>query len=151
MTAPTAACITGPASAQVSAGPVSAGPVSVAIIGLGSRGLSVLERIITLARLAGLAPNQVRVEVIDASCTGAGVHDLRQPDYLLLNTTCSQVSMFPDACTVGADTGAAGPSLHAWVTERGLRLGPDGYTVGPGRAGRSGRRTSCHAAYSVSI
>ena len=105
-------------------------PVSVAIIGLGSRGLSVLERIVTLARLGGLAPGQVQVEVIDPACTGAGVHDLSQPDYLLLNTTCSQVSMFPDSCTVGGDTGSAGPSLHAWVAERGLRLAADGYTVG---------------------
>jgi len=110
---------------------VTAAPVSVAIIGLGSRGLGVLERIITFARRAGLAPDQVRVEVIDPSCTGAGVHDLSQPDYLLLNTTCAQVSMFPDACTVGADTGPAGPSLYAWVSERGLLLGADGYSVGP--------------------
>ncbi len=105
-------------------------PVSVAIIGLGSRGLSVLERIVTLARLTGLAPGQVRVEIIDPSCTGAGVHDLHQPDYLLLNTTCSQVSMFPDACTVGSQTGLTGPNLHAWVTDRGLRLAADGCSVG---------------------
>jgi uncharacterized NAD(P)/FAD-binding protein YdhS len=106
-------------------------PVSIAIIGL--------ERIVTLARLAGLAPAQVRVEIIDPACTGAGVHDLSQPDYLLLNTTCSQVSMFPDSCTVGAATGLTGPSLYTWVTERGLRLAADGYTVGA--AGRPIRPT----------
>ncbi|MGO8960321.1 MAG: FAD/NAD(P)-binding protein [Streptosporangiaceae bacterium] len=105
-------------------------PVSVGIVGLGSRGLSVLERIVTLARLAGLAPGQVRVEIIDPACTGAGVHDLSQPDYLLLNTTCSQASMFPDSCTVGADVGMTGPSLYGWATERDLRLAADGYTVG---------------------
>jgi len=102
---------------------------SVAVIGLGSRGLSLLERIVTLAR------EPVRVEVIDPRCDGAGVHDTDQPDYLLLNTTCGQVSMFPDAHTVGADAGEPGPSLYEWVVERDLRLAEDGFTVGAeGRA-----------------
>jgi uncharacterized NAD(P)/FAD-binding protein YdhS len=112
---------------------------SVAVIGLGSRGLSVLERIVTLARLAGPAGGRVRVEVIDPNCTGAGVHDAGQPDYLLLNTTCSQVSMYPDAHSVGADVDRPGPSLYDWVTGRGLRMGEDGYTVG--RSGRPIRPT----------
>jgi uncharacterized NAD(P)/FAD-binding protein YdhS len=105
-------------------------PASVAIIGLGSRGLSVLERIVTHARLAAIPAHQLRVEIIDPACTGAGVHDLTQPDYLLLNTTCSQVSMFPDACTVGSQVSFTGPDLYTWVTGRGLRLGPDGYSAG---------------------
>jgi hypothetical protein len=103
---------------------------AVAIIGLGSRGLSVLERIVTLAKKAGPAAGQVRVEIIDPSCAGAGVHDPGQPDYLLLNTTCSKVSMFPDSCTVGADVDEPGPSLFDWVTGRGLRMAADGFTVG---------------------
>jgi len=103
---------------------------TVAIVGLGSRGLGVLERIVTLAKRRGPAAGPVRVEVVDPTCTGAGVHDPAQPDYLLLNTTCSQVSMFPDAATVGDDVDAPGPSLYDWVTARGLRLGDDGYTVG---------------------
>jgi uncharacterized NAD(P)/FAD-binding protein YdhS len=103
---------------------------AVAVLGLGSRGLGVLERIVTLAKRRGPAAGAVRVEVVDPTCTGAGVHDPAQPDYLLLNTTCAQVSMFPDAATVGDDVDAPGPSLHDWVTARGLRLGDDGYTVG---------------------
>ena len=110
----------------------------VAIVGLGSRGLSVLERIVTLARRAGQAAGLVRVEVIDPTCTGAGVHDPAQPDYLLLNTTAAQVSMFPDAYTVGAEVDRAGPTLYDWATERGLRVAADGYTVGAeGRAIRT--------------
>lgn len=97
---------------------------ALAVVGLGSRGLSVLERIVTLAR------GPVRVEVVDPVCTGAGVHEPDQPDYLLLNTTAGQVSMFPDAATVGAATGPPGPSLYDWVTARGLRIAADGYTVG---------------------
>jgi uncharacterized NAD(P)/FAD-binding protein YdhS len=105
--------------------------MSVAIIGLGSRGLGVLERVITLAASAG----PVRVEVIDPVGDGAGVHARNQPDYLLLNTTCGQVSMFPDACTVGDRVHGPGPSLYEWATERGLRIAEDGFTVGvTGRA-----------------
>jgi uncharacterized NAD(P)/FAD-binding protein YdhS len=103
--------------------------ISVAIVGLGSRGLSVLERVVTLAKRAGSAAGRVRVEVIDPTCVGAGVHDPGQPDYLLLNTTCSQVSMFPDAATVGSDVDQPGPNLYQWVIQRGLRIGEDGFTV----------------------
>lgn len=107
-----------------------AGELSVAVVGLGSRGLSVLERIVTLARRAGAGAGRVRVEVIDPICDGAGLHTTDQPDYLLLNTICSHVSMFPDTLSVGEDIGEAGPSLFEWVTARGLRLAPDGYTLG---------------------
>jgi len=108
---------------------------SVAIVGLGSRGLSVLERVVTLAKLAGPEAGRVRVEVIDPACDGSGVHDTGQPDYLLLNTTCSQVSMFPDANSVGEDVDAPGPSLYDWVLDRRLRMAEDGFTVGSsGRA-----------------
>ena len=101
--------------------------VDVTIIGLGSRGLGVLERLVTLARRRG---RHLGVDVVDPTCVGAGVHDPGQPDYLLLNTTCAHVSMFPDEHTVGSDVDEGGPSLYEWVTERGLRLGPDGYSVG---------------------
>jgi uncharacterized NAD(P)/FAD-binding protein YdhS len=111
---------------------------SVAIIGLGSRGLGVLERIVALARneAAGAAgaAGQVIIHAVDPACTGAGVHDVGQPDYLLLNTTCGQVSMFPGQLSVGAATAASGPNLHEWALSRGLRLAADGFSIGP--AGR---------------
>jgi len=113
--------------------------ITVAVVGLGSRGLGVLERIVTLAKRRGPAAGPVRVEAVDPTCSGAGVHDRSQPDYLLLNTTCAQVSMFPDAATVGADVDAPGPTLHDWATAGGLRLAEDGFTVG--RRGRPIRPT----------
>jgi len=119
-------------------GPVT-GVITVAIVGLGSRGLSVLERIVSLAARAGPAAGRIHVDVIDPLCDGAGVHDLGQPDYLLLNTTCSQVSMFPDSCTAGIAAAEPGPSLYEWAIERGLRVGADGFTVG--QSGRQIRPT----------
>src|SRR5690606_40823001 len=69
----------------------------VAVSGLGTRGLRVAERIVTLADQAGAAYGPIQVELIDPRGDGAGIHTTDQPDYLLLNTTASQVSMFPDA------------------------------------------------------
>jgi len=112
---------------------------SVAVVGLGSRGLGVLERIVTLAKLAGPGAGRVRVEVVDPTCAGSGVHETGQPDYLLLNTTAGQVSMFPDACTVGDEVDEPGPNLWEWVTARGLRMAEDGFTIG--RVGREIRPT----------
>src|SRR5580692_11303602 len=105
---------------------------SVAIIGFGSRGLGVLERIVALARASDAATDEhpVTVHIIDPAGTGAGVHGTAQPDYLLLNTTCGQISMFPDRLSVGAQTAARGPSLYDWAVARGLRLAPDGFSVG---------------------
>ncbi|HJQ03013.1 MAG TPA: FAD/NAD(P)-binding protein [Jatrophihabitans sp.] len=112
--------------------------ISVAIIGFGSRGLGVLERLLAVADSAE-PESSIRIEVIDPVAVGAGVHDRQQPDYLLLNTICSQVSMFPDADSVGAAIGLRGPSLYEWACERELRIADDGFTVG--RHGRPIRPT----------
>jgi uncharacterized NAD(P)/FAD-binding protein YdhS len=108
----------------------SSNEISVCIVGLGSRGLTVLERIATLAGRVEHAARRVRVEIVDPVASGVGLHAVNQPDYLLLNTICSQLSMFPEAASVGPDTEQKGPSLYAWVQQRGLRLADDGFTLG---------------------
>lgn len=105
-------------------------PSDICVIGLGSRGLGVLERIVTLTRTPDWEGLPLVVDVIDPTCDGTGIHTQDQPDYLLLNTVCSQLSIFPERSSVGEHTGKGGPDLHTWVTERGLRLSEDGYTLG---------------------
>ncbi|WP_367042024.1 FAD/NAD(P)-binding protein [Streptomyces sp. Je 1-332] len=105
-------------------------PVSITIVGLGSRGIGVLERIITLTSRPEWGARPLSIDLVDPDCDGAGLHDTTQPDYLLLNTVCSQVSLFPEETTVGADVGDQGPTLYAWVRQLGLRLADDGYTLG---------------------
>ncbi|MGW0278377.1 FAD/NAD(P)-binding protein [Streptomyces sp. NPDC003006] len=100
----------------------------VCIVGLGSRGCSVLERIVTLAQNS-TSFSTVCVDIVDPASSGQGLHATDQPDYLLLNTLCGEISMFPGEESVGAETGKDGPGLYEWVTERGLRMGPDGRTV----------------------
>ncbi|MGK5547988.1 FAD/NAD(P)-binding protein [Streptomyces sp. URMC 127] len=103
----------------------------VCIIGFGSRGLGVLERIVTLTSAPAWGGRPFTVDVVDPRCDATGIHDPAQPDYLLLNTTCSQVSPFPEEATVGDTVGDRGPNLYEWVRERGLRMAEDGYTLGP--------------------
>ncbi|MEV0603021.1 FAD/NAD(P)-binding protein [Streptomyces sp. NPDC050315] len=105
-------------------------PAGVCVIGLGSRGVGVLERLITLTSAPEWAEHPVTVDLVDPTCDGTGLHDPEQPDYLLLNTVCSQVSLFPEEATVGEAVGDHGPTLYEWVRERGLRLADDGFTLG---------------------
>ncbi|MEU8782279.1 FAD/NAD(P)-binding protein [Streptomyces sp. NPDC048637] len=107
-------------------------PVSVAIVGAGSRGLGVFERLVAHC-LAQPAP--LTVHLIDPQPFGAGFHLPAQPDHLLLNTVCAQLSAFADAHMVDGPVPISGPSLHEWCRRRDLRLADDGYTVRAG-AGR---------------
>lgn len=107
-------------------------PLSVAIVGAGSRGLGVFERLVAhcLAQ-----PVPLTVHLIDPQPFGAGFHLPDQPDHLLLNTVCAQLSAFADARMVDGPVPISGPSLHEWCRRRDLRLADDGYTVRAG-AGR---------------
>ena len=66
--------------------------MEIAIIGLGSWGLSFLERIVTGSRSQW---GPVRVHVVEPGTPGSGVYAVDQPDYLILNTPCGQVSLYP--------------------------------------------------------
>ncbi len=112
-----------------------AAEICVAVVGFGPRGLSIFERLTRLAEEQAARARRIRIEIVDPSCTGTGLHTTDQPDYLLLNTPCAQVSMFPDPHTVTDRTDRLGPTLYQWATARGLRLGADGCSVG-----RTGRR-----------
>ncbi|MET9529784.1 FAD/NAD(P)-binding protein [Streptomyces sp. NPDC006649] len=112
--------------------PAETGPpaaTALAVIGAGPRGLGILERLIAHCLTA---PFPVTVHVVDPRPPGAGFHTPGQPDHLLLNTVCSQLSVFPDAHMVRGPVPLAGPSLHAWCRERDLRVAEDGFTVRPG-------------------
>jgi uncharacterized NAD(P)/FAD-binding protein YdhS len=93
----------------------------IAVIGLGPRGLMVLERLLRLAELPANRGRRFTVHVVDPHCRGAGLHDPDQPDYLLLNTVCGQLTMFPDATDVPPGTERPGPSLFEWASDRGWR------------------------------
>jgi hypothetical protein len=103
--------------------------VTVAIVGLGVRGLCVLERLISHAALVD-PELEMRLHLVDPSPAQPRQYDIHQPDYLLLNHACAYVSMFPATRSVPHAPAMSGPSLFDWVQEQGLRVASDGFTVG---------------------
>lgn len=96
----------------------------VGIVGLGSRGLSLLERLLTLAPLQG--ERRLEIHIFEPNEPGCGLHDPSQHDYLLLNTIACQLSMFPDHAANGSPFERAGPSLYEWCRERDIRIDANG-------------------------
>lgn len=85
--------------------------LSVSIVGVGPRGLSILQRISELADQLP-AGRILDVHLIDPADGGQGSHPARQPAHLLTNTVASQVTMFADG---------TGPSFTEWAAASGYR------------------------------
>jgi uncharacterized NAD(P)/FAD-binding protein YdhS len=88
------------------------------MVGMGPRGLSVLERIL---EHANRLPSGVRlhIDIVDPGECGEGSHRSTQPDHLLINTVASQVTMFAPGSVAGRATG--GLSLVEWARGSGYR------------------------------
>ncbi len=86
-----------------------------AIVGLGSWGLSVLERTVNKAR--GMS-GSVTVHVIQPGAPGGGVYSLDQPDYLVLNNACGQLSLYASPVPDGPEPRYA-LGLFDWAIGRG--------------------------------
>jgi len=99
-------------------------PVRIAVIGVGPRGLSAVERIVSHSRLDGPPVELVLVEPAEL---GAGIHHPEQPDYLLLNTICSQLTIFSDRAMAPGAPVTEGPSLYEWCRQRSRSVGFDDY------------------------
>ncbi len=100
---------------------------NIAIIGLGSWGLSFLERIVTGSRSEW---GPVRVHVVEPGTPGSGVYAVNQPDYLILNTPCGQVSLYPWQDAGPSPEYALG--LYEWITATGYRWVGDSCRIGLG-------------------
>ena len=90
-------------------------PLRIAIVGMGPRGLSVLERL--CANIPELIPDQrIEIHVIDPYQIGAGsVWRTDQSKHLLMNTVASQVTVFTDESVVCEGPKIPGPSLYEWA------------------------------------
>ena len=90
--------------------------IEVAIVGLGSWGLCVMERTVNRARRTG---KPVRLHLIEPAQLGGGVYSAEQPDFLILNNACGQLSLY------AAPDGDAPPpyavGLHQWAMVSGYR------------------------------
>lgn len=92
--------------------------VGVGILGVGPRGLSILDRLIAFSR-AGAVQVHLKIHLFDTRPFGVGCHDLNQPEHLLINTVSSQITQFSDESMTDGPT-LFGPSFEEWVVLQGL-------------------------------
>jgi len=95
------------------------------IVGLGSWGLCVLERTVNRARRIDAS---VRVHVVEPGQLGGGVYSAAQPDYLILNNPCGQLSLYA-APEDDEDPGYA-VGLYEWALRQGYRRVGYEYKIG---------------------
>jgi len=90
--------------------------IEFAIVGFGSWGLCVLERTVALARRTDMP---IRVHVIEPGQLGGGVYAMSQPDYLVLNNPCGQLSLY--ASPEGTEDLPYAVGLYEWAVTTGYR------------------------------
>lgn len=109
---------------------------SITLIGMGPRGLSLLERIAAHARVH---PVSLQLNLVDPGDCGPGVHSARQPQHLLINTLASQVTLFPFHDAVELAPSFPTPSLTEWARGAGYRrFGEQFFQVGQDAEGAAG-------------
>ncbi len=98
----------------------------VTIIGMGPRGLSIFERIVSISR-SRLYSMPIEIHLVDPKECGQGVHNSRQPNYLLTNTLASQVTLFPGDNVSVFNSSNPGPSFTEWARSAGYRRFENAY------------------------
>lgn len=104
----------------------------IGIVGCGARGLSIFERVLSIAELRNDQP--LIIDVFDPRVPGTGAHSPEQPNYLLLNTVAGQLGVFPDDAALNnlPDARArTGPSFLAWSQAKNLRISRETGLVAP--------------------
>ncbi len=107
----------------------------IGIVGVGPRGLTLIERLVANERARPSGP--MEIVVFDPNAPGPGCHDPAQSDIHLVNTVAGQLTLFADASVVDAGPVMAGPSFHQWLAQQdalgagalpaGERPSADGY------------------------
>lgn len=113
---------TAPASIQVSLGVVAinrlvhADEYTIGVVGVGPRGLSVLERIIENAR--GHPRKSVSVQLVECRKFGSGdVWRTEQSPLLLMNAVAGQITAFTDETVRMDGPSREGPNLYEWARQ----------------------------------
>jgi uncharacterized NAD(P)/FAD-binding protein YdhS len=91
----------------------------IAIVGMGPWGICALERVVSTARQELRPGVDIAVHVIEPGNPGSGVYDVNQPDYLLLNNACGELSLYPFETEL--DQPCYGVGLYDWAVARGYR------------------------------
>jgi FAD-NAD(P)-binding len=102
--------------------------IEFAVVGLGSWGLCVVERVVARARQTTAS---IRLHVVEPGQLGGGVYAMEQPDYLVLNNPCGQLSLYASPDSDQDRPYAVG--LYDWAVDKGFRW--VGYECKIGTAG----------------
>jgi hypothetical protein len=103
----------------------------IAIVGMGPRGLAVLERL--LIQLDRQPPEmKTRIWTFDPGEPGAGrIWRTTQPEWFMMNTTAGELTLYSGGPDSGPARAGAGPSLVEWLRQQPghpwANLGPDDY------------------------
>lgn len=107
--------------------------LTIGFIGMGSRGLSVLERVLSVVQNKPEQP--INIIIFEPNTPGCGVHNSNQPDFLLLNTIASQLGIFPDAAALSECKEAKprfGPNFFEWCQAQDIRVTDKGFVASRG-------------------
>ena len=91
---------------------------SVTIIGMGPRGLSILERLAAFARASACL---LQVNLVEPGECGPGVHDVQLPPHLLCNSAAGLLTIFPASGAVELASACRGATLAEWARAQGYR------------------------------
>jgi uncharacterized NAD(P)/FAD-binding protein YdhS len=104
-------------------------PVSIAIIGMGPRGLTLLERMVENASMVALGVT-ITIRAYEPGVCGEGSHGSDQPDHLLVNTVSSQVTMVVPGSIAEK---AGGLSFVQWARAEGYHRRGEHFVKAAGR------------------
>ncbi len=100
---------------------------NMVIIGAGPRGTYCFRRL-AMALADRPLKKEVHIHVIEKSGSfgGGGVHSVKQPHYLLLNTVASQITAFGDDDSQ-ARASSSRKTLYGYLQEQGYSIGPNDF------------------------
>ncbi|MDN6602312.1 MAG: FAD/NAD(P)-binding protein, partial [Corynebacterium flavescens] len=87
---------------------------SIALVGMGPRGISLVERL--GAHLLDRPPAPIKLHLIDDSDIGAGrIWDTSQTKTLCMNTLAGAVTLFTEPTSTTTAPVVEGPTLYEWI------------------------------------
>lgn len=101
---------------------------TLTIVGLGPRGVTILERLASLfSKYNGTLP--LTINIVSDGLLGVGIHKIDDPDYLALNVMIGYSTAYTDSSTKGITTNIVGPTLYEWLIGNNFKLCEDGISV----------------------
>lgn len=89
---------------------------SIALIGLGPRGISVLERLVAQLNTVSHPPEKLTLHLIDDAQHGGGkIWDINQPKYLCMNTFAHGMTLFSEPGSTVEAPVVEGPTIYEWI------------------------------------